>query len=72
MASYSSKKAITLPLFDGKDESFMVWWMQLCAYLKLYKFAQALGDALEANMPANHTSIVDQTMPQGQCQAAAQ
>ena len=49
----------------------MVWWMQLRAYARVYKFSEALGDALEADMPANHTTTIDETTPQGQRQAAA-
>jgi hypothetical protein len=39
-----------LPMFDGKKDSFQVWWMKFTAYAMMMKFT--LSTTAETNLPA--------------------
>ena len=44
-------KSIKIPQFSGKQEEFQIWWMRFKAFAMLMKFAQALGEQKETNLP---------------------
>ena len=65
------EKAVTLPVFDGKQESFQVQWLQLRAYARLHQFSQAIGDGLETDMPEDSNIVPVATTAAGKAALAA-
>ena len=64
------------PQFSGKADDFVMWWMRFTAYAVLYKFDAALdienkGTVAEANLPASHLTVIDETTDLGKLQAVA-
>jgi hypothetical protein len=41
MANFESK-TMRIPLFDGKNKKFVMWWIRFKACAKVQKFCQAL------------------------------
>jgi hypothetical protein len=46
-----ASKSIRLPSFDGEANKFQVWWMRFTAYAGVYRFAQALKESGDSNLP---------------------
>ena len=40
-------KSLRTPQFEGKQETFQVWWMRFKAYATVMQFAAALDDEAE-------------------------
>jgi hypothetical protein len=45
-------EGLELPMFDGKNESFQVWWMKFSAYAMMMNFGQAVSTTVENDLPA--------------------
>jgi hypothetical protein len=43
-------------MFDGKKDSFQVWWMKFSAYAMMMKFAQAVSTTTETDLPAKEVT----------------
>ena len=71
MASYNAERAVSIPCFDGVRSKYTAWLLQMKAYARLFKFTAAIGDALEADMPADETVVIDKTTPAGKLQDEA-
>ena len=54
----TSEKTLKLPSFDGKPESFQVWWIQFVAFATVHKFIQVVKETQEADLPASHDEVV--------------
>ena len=56
----SDDKSIILPVFNGKDEAFQVWWTKFRAFATAKGFmATLLGK--EAELPAKESEVLDPT-----------
>jgi hypothetical protein len=44
-------KSVKVPTFDGKRDSFQVWWLRFQAFSKAYKFRSAIDDTKEPDLP---------------------
>jgi hypothetical protein len=53
----ATDKTVKIPLFDGKNKNFVMWWTRFKAYAKVQKFAQALGETPEAALPADQDAL---------------
>jgi hypothetical protein len=47
-----SNKGIPLPVFDGENKNFQIWWTRFKAYAAVKKFAQAIKTTADPNLPA--------------------
>jgi hypothetical protein len=47
----SEDKAVKLSLFDSKKKNFVLYWTQMKAYMRVHKFAQALCENPETELP---------------------
>lgn len=67
----SETKSVRLPTFDGKHNTFQVWWVRFKAYATVYRFTQALKIGGESTL-ANQTedSIVDKSTTAGKALGA--
>ena len=55
-------KSIVLPMFDGKEEHFQVWWTKFRAFGTAKGFVAALlGE--ETKLPATEDQLLDETVP---------
>jgi hypothetical protein len=54
----STRSSTRLPSFSGVTKDFMVWWARFRAFATARKFAFALGDADEADLPAREDAAV--------------
>jgi len=52
----ASDKAVKLPKFDGKRESFPFWWKKFTAYARVYNFMEALKK--DASLPAREDEVL--------------
>jgi hypothetical protein len=44
-------KSVKVPTFDGKRDSFQLWWLLFQAFSKAYKFRSAIDDTKESDLP---------------------
>jgi hypothetical protein len=58
-------KSVKLPLFDGEEKSYMIWWSRFEAYAGCIGFADALEAGGEAVMPASYITPLDGTKEDG-------
>ena len=64
-------KAVSLPKFDGKQESFQLWWMRFSAYARVYQFGDALKDKAEAELPDKEDEVLDLMTDAGKAKKVA-
>jgi hypothetical protein len=64
----ASDKAVKLPRFDGKRESFPFWWKKFTAYARVYNFMEALKK--DASLPVREDEVLA-TDAEGKLQAQA-
>ena len=58
----SDTKSIVLPMFDGKEEHFQVWWTKFRAFGTAKGFVAALlGE--ETELPTTEDQVLDETVP---------
>eukprot|EP00957_Ditylum_brightwellii_P144558 11011645-Ditylum_brightwellii.AAC.1 len=57
--SDSAEKTVRLqlPTFDGKNESFLVWWERFQAYAAVYNFDTALESGGDSDLPSNEKEL---------------
>jgi len=48
---------LQLPTFDGKDESFLVWWERFQAYAAVYNFDTALESGGDSDLPSSEKEL---------------
>jgi hypothetical protein len=51
MSTLLSIKNAKVPIFDGSQESFAVWWLRFQTFAKTYKFRRVLKATPEADLP---------------------
>jgi hypothetical protein len=44
-------KSVKVPTFDGKRDSFQVWWMRFDAFAKAYKYHATIQEKAKADLP---------------------
>ncbi len=71
MSEINDKTTIQLPTFDGDRGKHLLWDQQMMCYAVVKKFAQALGDAAEPDLPASYATVIDEMTDIGKRQAAA-
>jgi hypothetical protein len=71
MSEINDKTTIQLPTFDGDRDKHLLWDQKMMCYAVVKKFAQALGDAAEPDLPASDATVIDETTDIGKRQAAA-
>jgi hypothetical protein len=54
-------KSVKVPTFDGKRDSFQVWWMRFAAFAKAYKFYDAVQEQAEGDLPDKEKPSVHDT-----------
>ena len=57
----SELKTVKLPTFDGKRESFHMWWTRFCSYAMMYKFSPCLKPIEEVDLPADEEELATDT-----------
>jgi hypothetical protein len=57
-------KSVKVPTFDGKRDSFQVWWLRFQAFSKAYKFRSAIDDKKGADLPNKEAPQVGDTTAQ--------
>ena len=65
------QKTVKLPTFDGKQDKFLMWWVQFRAYATVHKFVEAIGDVEEDDMSADKAAAIDTNTAAGWRQDAA-
>eukprot|EP00957_Ditylum_brightwellii_P135991 10370693-Ditylum_brightwellii.AAC.1 len=48
---------LQLPTFDGKDESFLVWWERFQAYAVVYSFNETLESGGKSDLHSSETTL---------------
>jgi hypothetical protein len=54
-------KSVRLPTFGGAQKDFQVWWTRFLAYGSVYKFAAALREKDETDLPGSDDEVLDLT-----------
>ena len=67
----SESKSVRLPTFGGAQKDFQIWWTRFLAYGSVYKFAAALSESDEADLPPKDNSVLDLSTDDGKRQEAA-
>ena len=57
-------KSVKLPQFDGKGESFQVWFTRFRCYAAIQKFTAAIGSAAETDLPNQESERTGDTAEQ--------
>lgn len=57
----SDGKSVKLPIFGGAQKDFQIWWTRFMAYGSVYKFAAALRETDETDLPARDDTPLDLT-----------
>lgn len=60
-----------VPLFDGDEDKFTIWWSRFTAVAKLKGFSRALDPAGEVELPDYETEAYDETTEEGKKKKAA-
>jgi hypothetical protein len=71
MREINDKTTIQLPTFDGDRDKHLLWDQKMMCYAVVKKFAQALGDTAEPDLPDSDSTAIDETTEIGKRQAAA-
>ena len=58
-------KSVRLPTFGGAQKDFQVWWTRFLAYGSVYKFALALKESDEVDLPKSDADVLDLTTDAG-------
>ena len=69
MSSTSGEAKVVLPTFDGKKDSFQVWWIRFQAYAHLKGFKASFEK--EADLPSSEKEALDVTIADGKKKQAA-
>ena len=59
METSTSEKSVKLPLFDGDEEKFQIYWLRMKAYASVMKYSQALKETRDPNMPDKDDQVLD-------------
>ena len=59
------RSAVKLPVFNGKQKEFALWWIQRGAYGTAHRFREALKETIEADMPTLETVVIDKSTAEG-------
>ena len=59
MSGSSSESKVVLPTFDGKKDSFQVWWIRFQAYAHVKGFKAAFKKGGEKDLPASEDESLD-------------
>ena len=54
-------KSVKLPTFDGKRESFHMWWTRFCSYAMMQKFSTCLKPIEEVDLPLDEEELSTDT-----------
>eukprot|EP00957_Ditylum_brightwellii_P192009 14617134-Ditylum_brightwellii.AAC.1 len=49
---------LVLPTFNGKDESFLVWWERFKAYTAVYNWDTALKSGGDSDLSSSETDLL--------------
>ena len=71
MDSASGKWSVKLPIFDGTEKKFQMWWIRFKAYATVHKFRQALDVGGETYMPLSEDEAIDETTEDGKKEVKA-
>ena len=55
-------KSLKLPLFDGEEKNFQIWWTRFWAYAGCHGFTQAIGTMKNVNLPDHEDETLDETV----------
>ena len=55
-------KSLKLPLFDGEEKNFQIWWTRFRAYAGCHGFTQAIGTTKNVNLPDREDETLDETV----------
>jgi hypothetical protein len=58
----SGERLVRLPTFNGKFESFMIWWIRFRAFATVCKFIETLKPKDEADMPTTEGEVLVETV----------
>ena len=64
-------KSVRLPTFGGAQKDFQVWWTRFMAYGSVYKFAAALKEKDEVDLPGEDAEALDLSTDDGKKKDAA-
>ena len=67
----TESKSVRLPTFGGAQKDFQIWWTRFLAYGSVYKFAAALKESDDVDLPASDADVLDLTKDEGKRQDAA-
>ena len=59
MSDHNSGKAMQLPMFDGREESFQKWWTKFRAYAVAQGFVKCLQEKAEKDLPSEEDEELD-------------
>ena len=55
-------KSLKLPLFDGEEKNFQIWWTRFRAYAGCHGFTQVIGTTKNVNLPDHEDETLDETV----------
>jgi hypothetical protein len=55
----------------GAQKDFRIWWTRFLAYGSVYRFAQALTETDESDLPSSNDEVLDETNAVGKRKALA-
>ena len=61
----NESKSVRLPTFGGAQKDFQIWWTRFMAYSSVYKFAAALQEKDEIDLPGSDADALDLTKDDG-------
>ena len=64
-------KALKLPVFDGEDDKFQMWWLRFICYARVFGFEEALVEGGESDMPLTEKESLDSDTETGKLKIAA-
>ena len=64
-------KSLKLPLFDGEEKNFQIWWTRFRAYAGCHGFSSAIGTEKNSELPDREDEVLRETAAAGQRKIAA-
>ena len=52
-------KVMKLPVFDGTQDGYQMWWMRYRAYAGVQRFLPALSATFQPQLPATEGTVLD-------------
>ena len=59
MSDSPNEKSAHIPVFDGKLDSFQIWWRRFKAYANIHRFSESLAETGDPDLPTSASIALD-------------